>query len=265
MSHGLMAGLINDGVFLEAILAEPDDDASRLVYADWLEEEGGPGEHARAELIRVQVRAERLPVGRERSALLKRARYLIKAHPEWAEAITKRRLGSKVVFQRGFPHRVTCHAYRFVRVADELFAAAPTIRSVIFPTPLNEIEDLVACPALARLSEADLSQFCMCGTCSIDLQILAVFSCPYFQGLTRLTIRGNRISVEGARALASSSAFPSLRHLDLSENALGNEGALALLESPWMNQLERLNLRDNAIGARAASALRQQFGRAVLL
>jgi uncharacterized protein (TIGR02996 family) len=43
--------------FLAAIVASPDDDAARLVYADWLEEVGGEPE--RAEFIRVQVGASR--------------------------------------------------------------------------------------------------------------------------------------------------------------------------------------------------------------
>jgi uncharacterized protein (TIGR02996 family) len=40
---------------LAAILDDPDDDAARLVYADWLEETGGQAERDRAEFIRVQV------------------------------------------------------------------------------------------------------------------------------------------------------------------------------------------------------------------
>jgi uncharacterized protein (TIGR02996 family) len=41
-----------NAVLLQAILDQPDDDALRLVYADWLEEHG---EQDRAELIRVQI------------------------------------------------------------------------------------------------------------------------------------------------------------------------------------------------------------------
>ena len=37
--------------FLQAILEKPDDDAPRLIFADWLEEYGEP---ERADLIRVQ-------------------------------------------------------------------------------------------------------------------------------------------------------------------------------------------------------------------
>ena len=43
--------------FLEAILAAPDDDAIRLVYADWLDDHGQP---EYAEFIRVQVESARL-------------------------------------------------------------------------------------------------------------------------------------------------------------------------------------------------------------
>lgn len=40
---------------LRAICAEPQDDALRLVYADWLEENGDAGQQARAEFIRCQI------------------------------------------------------------------------------------------------------------------------------------------------------------------------------------------------------------------
>src|SRR4029450_6355483 len=45
-----------DPGLLQAILADPDDDAVRLVYADWLEESGRTAEEqARAEFIRLQI------------------------------------------------------------------------------------------------------------------------------------------------------------------------------------------------------------------
>src|SRR4051794_12921603 len=46
---------------LAAICDQPEDDAPRLVYADWLEEHGQADDRARAELIRVQCAAARLP------------------------------------------------------------------------------------------------------------------------------------------------------------------------------------------------------------
>lgn len=43
--------------FLQSILADPDNDGPRLVYADWLDENG---DGARAEFIRLQIESARL-------------------------------------------------------------------------------------------------------------------------------------------------------------------------------------------------------------
>ena len=46
--------------FLAAIYAAPDDDTPRLVFADWLQENG---DEPRAEFIRIQCELERLYPG----------------------------------------------------------------------------------------------------------------------------------------------------------------------------------------------------------
>src|SRR5262245_18234653 len=48
----------DEDVFVHAILNNPDDDTTRLVFADWLEEHGRA---SHAELIRVQCELARLP------------------------------------------------------------------------------------------------------------------------------------------------------------------------------------------------------------
>src|SRR5262245_60956116 len=63
---------------LDAIRADPTDDAVRLIYADWLQEHG---QSERGELIRVQIALEtnasstRL-VGRENKLLARRCEWL---------------------------------------------------------------------------------------------------------------------------------------------------------------------------------------------
>src|SRR5262245_54674013 len=47
----------NEDAFLGAILDQPDDDTSRLVYADWLEERGD----LRGEFLRLDCALARLP------------------------------------------------------------------------------------------------------------------------------------------------------------------------------------------------------------
>src|SRR4051794_770757 len=88
---------------LRAIREHPDDDAPRLVLADWYEEHGDP---ARAEFIRAQVRLARLPArDPARAPLEARAAALLKRHggrwrqglPRWA--VTNARYAR---YERGF-------------------------------------------------------------------------------------------------------------------------------------------------------------------
>ena len=48
--------------FMRMIIESPDDDGPRLVYADWLEEQGD----ARAELVRIQEEMLTTPVKSDR-------------------------------------------------------------------------------------------------------------------------------------------------------------------------------------------------------
>lgn len=75
--------------FLADIIAHPQDDTPRLIFADWLEEQGG--DPLRAEFVRVQCRIAhldmgggQLPMGVGREELLRRERDLLFDHwPRW--------------------------------------------------------------------------------------------------------------------------------------------------------------------------------------
>ncbi len=258
--------MLTDDAFLQAILAEPDDDTHRLVYADWLEEFGDAAALDRAALIRAQVEAYRMPPGRKRSALQRTAKKLIKAHPEWTADLWAIADRLDPEFQRGFVHKVRITATAFARNAEALFAAAPLLRAVDFGPPGGEVEALVECPFLSRVAEAEMSQHCFCGgLCSIRRDMLVLFASPYLAGLTRLVIVGNRLGPEGAIALAETPHLSRLRELDLTDNDLGNAGARALLNSPWIPGLSRLVLTNNGIGVQALRRFRKRMGDAVVL
>src|SRR5262245_55116771 len=92
---------------LRAAKQEPNDDAPRLVLADWLEEHGGPEDLARAEFIRAQLelaRDEKAEALRRRSQ--SRANALLREHrTAWLGPLTavigKRK---RPEFQRGLLH-----------------------------------------------------------------------------------------------------------------------------------------------------------------
>jgi uncharacterized protein (TIGR02996 family) len=76
--------MTHEDAFIQSILDAPNDEAPRLVFADWLEDEGQP---IRAELVRVQTSLMSLPRGDLRRArLVLRERTLRRrCKGEWAE------------------------------------------------------------------------------------------------------------------------------------------------------------------------------------
>src|SRR5258707_14740600 len=81
------ASVVNTAdAFLQAIVATPDDVATRLIYADWLEENGDP---ERAEFIRVQCQLSELAPGDARQSELEiREADLLARHEErWLGAL----------------------------------------------------------------------------------------------------------------------------------------------------------------------------------
>jgi uncharacterized protein (TIGR02996 family) len=77
--------------FLRDILAHPDDEGRRLIYADWLQEQGEPQSVARAELLRLEVALARLPDNDEgRTGMASRwAELRAAAGPDWLAALAQ--------------------------------------------------------------------------------------------------------------------------------------------------------------------------------
>lgn len=105
-----------------AILDNPDDDAPRLVYADWLDEHGRP---ERADFIRVQCAMARLPAETGRwKGLLDRAQRLEREwRGDWTRPAQARVLDARL--GRGFVDSVRLTVEQFVAGAEELVRAEP--------------------------------------------------------------------------------------------------------------------------------------------
>jgi uncharacterized protein (TIGR02996 family) len=100
---------------LQQIRSHPDDDLSRLVYADWLEERG---EQPMAELIRCHIERERLdPKSPQHFDLLMHAGMLLARHRDRWTAEWNRRFGvTGVEFARGIPEEVELPIGQFAAV-----------------------------------------------------------------------------------------------------------------------------------------------------
>jgi uncharacterized protein (TIGR02996 family) len=223
--------MTSEGPLLQAVLARPEDDATRLVYADWLEEHGqGEADLARAELIRLQVllarEEEDSPLRREQAF---RARCLLDQYrKQWLAPFRGCRL-HRPLFCRGFLDRARLRAKDLAAHAGTIFAGAP----------------------LRRLWLTDLG-----GKVSVLRRV------PASNQLRELDLCGNSLGPEELRALAKLPNLGALRELGLSFTDLGEDGAGVLCEHPFYRPLS-LRCGGNPLTEEASERLRERFGERV--
>src|SRR4051812_31298952 len=115
-----------EAAFLHDICQNPDDDAPRLVYADWLDDHGGAGGPDRAEFIRVQIELARTPGldPARRQVLELRQGVLLK---KWKVAWVKpfHGLFPRYEYHRGFIERVTIQSSVFIEHGPALITQTP--------------------------------------------------------------------------------------------------------------------------------------------
>jgi uncharacterized protein (TIGR02996 family) len=256
--------------FLDAILECPEDDAPRLIYADWLDEQDEP---ARAELIRLQCA---LAAGAFQGPALGRAQarereLLALFGEEWAALL--RGLVRAYEFRRGFVERVRLDAAGLLRDGEEVFRLAPVRHLELF-VPRSRAEEVADCPLLGRLHALDLSYSAgdraglaallasphLAELRGLRLRALAggaaqaLFAADNFPRLTTLDLGANNLGLEGLAPLLAL-RWPELHALHLNANGLKDGEAQALAASPLLGQLTALDLAFNGIGPAGAAAL----------
>jgi uncharacterized protein (TIGR02996 family) len=133
---------------IAAIRAAPDEDAPRLIFADWLDEQGSEANAARAEFIRLQIaRANLPPDDPQHSPMQARELRLLKRYgPAWCGSHF---LFRKVRFRRGFIEYVHLHLQHFQHHRRQILALEP-IRDVRLTgwhrAPIDLICRVAACP-----------------------------------------------------------------------------------------------------------------------
>lgn len=198
-----------------AILAAPEDDTPRLVYADWLDE---TGQADPAEFIRVQVALARRPT----LELQARERALLALHEdEWLAPYQMPggplRGGAHGQFRRGFIEIVWMTATDFRHRAEALFLGCPLRELRLTRTTELDLGKLMEYPLLSRLAGLDLSDRKL-GDAAARLVVWS----PFTLGLEVLRLRGCGISDDGAARLADGD-WP-LRELDVSFNPISTRG-----------------------------------------
>jgi uncharacterized protein (TIGR02996 family) len=260
---------------LQAVLAAPEDDTPRLVYADWLEEHG---DDARAEFIRVQIERARLREDDPRAAALQaRENALLRAHREsWRRQELPAWAHSYCVYERGFAATAQLTGRAFLK-AGGLFRRAPIRRvelrnrdgalaAAVAASPhLEKVSalavrdsaltgagwrNLLGALGLADVTELDLSSPALGPA---EAHVLA--AAPYRTRLRRLSLNACPIGDGGLAELAASPRLAALTTLQLLNIALTEEGTRALAASPHLTRLTALELIGNGLGPAAVRAL----------
>lgn len=229
-----------DEAFLRDIAANPDDDATRLIYADWLDENGDP---ARAEFIRVQIGLASLPEEDDRRwPLLAREQVLLAAHEgEWRRPFEQffsqdppaatlwtrvrgllRRPGRELpratgTFERGFLQSIDIGHVRLLSEAEQYARTHPLV-SLQFSVP-DRVESF-------WLSEPGLHL-------------------PHLRKLT-LRIEGRAIIMK-VLLQQIPSFFPFVAHLN------ADIAALDLFDFGWIRRLQSLEVSAHNVGSHVSA------------
>ncbi len=232
--------------FLRDITDRPDDEAPRLVYADWLGERGDP----RGEFILIQCQRSRLSMDDpHRVELEHREEELLDAHRDEWRAALELPDGKEAIFRRGFVEMLELDV-EDVRERADLATLTP-LRHLAVKIHARVGRSLAAAPLLARLEALELQPK---GKGNVGKALADVLASPQLGGLRRLYVRASRLDDDGAAVVAKSPVARQLHTLDLGSNALGVGGAHALAEGPF-DRLEALALDTNQLGAAGLAAL----------
>jgi uncharacterized protein (TIGR02996 family) len=233
-----------EDAFLQDILAHPDEDAPRLIYADWLDEHNRP----RGEFIRVQCALARLSdEDPHRWPLEQREQELLREHE--AEWLSPSMGQTRCVFRRGFVEEAALFLRDYPDVAEALFEQSP-IRHIClleryFPSSVAQSErdwlgiglrHVAHSPYLARLKGLTL-EFALNGD---DVQCLS--ESPYLDHLTDLKLGIRDLEADALAAWEKVILRPTLRSLDLSGNPLSSSCLRVLARTSRLANLRRLNL-----------------------
>jgi uncharacterized protein (TIGR02996 family) len=245
--------MTQDEAFLQSIIEAPSDDTPRLIYADWLEENG---DAPRAEFIRLQCRMATTRAGEpEHSELLDREWELLTVYRKRWQPVAHSVLAAHLfesAFIRGFFARVNIPAAVLLEHGEELFRTFP-LEELRIRDLGRQLGEMVRQPWLSQVMSLDLSH----NELTLD-DLHVLFDSPHLTQLRRLGLRNVSLNQDGMERLARWPGLRQITGLDLGNDRIGQEGErlanrpgpgglASLIESPRLLRLESLSLADTAL------------------
>lgn len=217
--------------FLRAICAEPEDDTVRLVYADWLDENGDP---ERAEFIRLQIAEQHEPRESVRANHLR-----VKHGPQWRSelACPGVDLGA---FRRGFVDVLHFKSPAFFRDhAEAMLAATPAADLRLGQLGSKDVEVILTSSQVGRIRQLNI----LVGQTADDV-LVELAASDGLLGLDTLWIGGR------VWDYATGTWLPTIN----------DRGVLALIRSAKLTHLRRVTLWHHSLSAAVVAKFRHRFG-----
>jgi uncharacterized protein (TIGR02996 family) len=208
---------MTDGEALQrAVVADPDDDTPRLIYADWLEENG---QAERAAFIRAHIEASRAEPFSEqaRQAQVRAGQLLDKNRQAWTRHFQKH-LFLTLDFQRGFIGKIGIEPIVAAEAVEAVFVNEPVqslelIRHDGVPEDWLSLMPVFEFPQLRRVRRLQLRP----ARSLLDDEYTALAESPLLGGVRELCLSGNPIHPPWLEKLLVGEAYPRMNGLEVAE------------------------------------------------
>jgi uncharacterized protein (TIGR02996 family) len=222
--------------FIQEIRANPEDTIPRLIYADWLEENGDP----LAELIRVQCElAESGPGSDSYVELKRRQSELLVEHDKRVLQPLKKYSLHHIDVARGFVESIRIDAPTLLKHASEIVSLIPGLCSMTIRKAKPHWKKLLSLPELKHVPSLT---FRAAGI--DDEQLIQLLNCKHLTNLVELDLSNNSITSKGACAIAECENLPNLQSLSLTRNPIRSVGLNAICRSPLRRSLTKLHVQE---------------------
>ncbi len=238
------------GFLQEAKKETIEDDVSRLVFADWLEEQGDP----RGTLIRLQIERARMNLHpREYQQIKEQENPILEQIREWIEPLPSS--VSTWHMSRGLIslRLDLIHPRETLEELEQFSWWIWTRRLASYGISDEGAMKLAECPQMENITSLDLEAMSVGPDGAV-----ALAHSPHLCNLVRLKMGSSDIYTRGVSALALSEHLQNLAVLDLRWITINPKSAQALAESPYLKKLEKLILTYN-VDRDSQLLLRERF------
>jgi uncharacterized protein (TIGR02996 family) len=243
---------------LQAVLDAPDEDAPRLVYADWLMEHD---DAERGEFIRLSVLLYRQGLDNvigggadaDRRNELER-----KNQDRWKAELPALDGIKWWSFRRGFATIRADGGWSAIKKhGKRIWSVVPCEGLSIYRLTPQGARQLALSPWMSKLREMDIDWV---GS-HFRPGFREFLQHPSLASLRVFWLKSAGLGDEGARLLAECPHLTNLRELILECNDIDDEGAMAFVRTPHFPKLKRLWLGRNPFDASVEKALKKRWGK----